>query len=985
MMRPPELTAMTVPLRHRFESTKNDLKQKRKLSGWVLPKQTTTFADPDKWSNIDADVTPVERRTWTSLTILGFWISDALNAQGWEAPSSIIALGLTWREAVYCIILGSLIDTIPLVLNGAIGAHLHVPFPVAARSSFGFYLARFAVVVRMITALFWHAIQTWTGSMAMAQCIRAIWPSYLDIPNTIPTSVGASSQDLIAHFVFWSVQFPILLTPPHKLKWFFWFKSIVVVSVSVATVIAMTQKAGGAGDIWKQEYQVHGSTRSWMVMSSMMSITGGWATMATNIPDFTRYLRKPEGIYWQALFLPVIKLVVAMFGIICTSSAKVVYGEYIWDPLTLAAQWDGPAGRCGAFFVGFAWVVAQIGTNLSANVISASNDLVNLFPKYVSIRRGVVVITVTAGWIMVPWKIVNSAQSLMNFMSGLAIFLCPIAAILSTDYWLVKKRAVDVPSLYRRRARYRYDYGCNWRAAVAFLVSYDMYYLYGFASASFVYWGLSYAFPATGTLLEASIHDDPEVMDGLEYRKDDVHMPELSSEIKSPSKTIKESLADHAKANQEDQSVDYGEEDVLCILSPASLLDQTEPEQRREVVTEPTNEERRDDRQQVIEERNGLRDDPADNGANTNDDDPDEPACEGVGVLDRRAVPYTVDDITTDDGAVDRTGDEDHREGNTECDARDGATSRQQRWALDISSDESVDQGAGQGVDEDFRKSEGPDGLDVVLWPVHLAHERELTDGEGVGEDNVRHRHERAVEGDILRWPRTPVDSAHASRLAASANTSRDDGDQDGCDNGYEVDVTEPSEFRESRREGNGEKDDRGDDGPDQGADTGLRDNVDEGDRSSEGVGADQKCQVHGEHGAHEFVSEATPDEPDSICIVLNVRVPELDLTDDVGGVNGDKAHANGGDNASNHAQGGESAGKREGTQGNGLDDKTQSQVLPGQLGELGLSLMDGRNLERVLILLLLTLLRVVEGVHRLLVARRAVVGHFGSLMLRAG
>ena len=59
----------------------------------------------------------------------------------------------------------------------------------------------------------------------------------------------------------------------------------------------------------------------------------------------------------------------------------------------------------------------------------------------------------------------------MNFMSGLAIFLCPIAAILSTDYWLVKKRAVDVPSLYRRRARYRYDYGCNWRAAVAFLVS----------------------------------------------------------------------------------------------------------------------------------------------------------------------------------------------------------------------------------------------------------------------------------------------------------------------------------------------------------------------------------------------------------------------------------------------------------------------------------------------------------------------------------
>lgn len=202
---------MTTILRERFESTKDNLKQKRKPSGWVLPKQTTTFADPDKWSNIDADVTPLERRTWTSFTVLGFWTSDAMNAQGWEAPSSIIALGLTWREAVYCIILGSLIDTVPLILNGAIGAHLHVPFPVAARSSFGFYFARFAVVVRMITALFWHAIQTWTGSTAMAQCIRAIWPSYLDIPNTIPASVGCTSQELLAHFVFWTVQFPVLL------------------------------------------------------------------------------------------------------------------------------------------------------------------------------------------------------------------------------------------------------------------------------------------------------------------------------------------------------------------------------------------------------------------------------------------------------------------------------------------------------------------------------------------------------------------------------------------------------------------------------------------------------------------------------------------------------------------------------------------------------------------------------------------------------
>lgn len=90
--------------------------------------------------------------------------------------SAVIAVGLTWREAVYCLILGTLTVTIPLVLNGAAGAFLHVPFPIVARSSFGFYFSRFAVIIRMITALFWHGEEP-------SRCVRTILTndSYSDI------------------------------------------------------------------------------------------------------------------------------------------------------------------------------------------------------------------------------------------------------------------------------------------------------------------------------------------------------------------------------------------------------------------------------------------------------------------------------------------------------------------------------------------------------------------------------------------------------------------------------------------------------------------------------------------------------------------------------------------------------------------------------------------------------------------------------------
>jgi nucleobase:cation symporter-1, NCS1 family len=211
-------------------------------------------------------------------------------------------------------------------------------------------------------------------------------------------------------------------------------------------------------------------------------------------------------------------------------------------------MWDGPGGRAAAFFVGVSWCIAQIGTNLSANVISCSNDMVSLCPKYINIRRGVIITTVTAGWIMVPWKIISSAASLLNFMASLGCFLAPLAAILGADYWFVKQKAIDVPALYRRHGRYRYGNkaGTNWRAVVALLVGvvpnlpglvhavnpsieiggashiYAMFYLYGFTSTFVVYIALSKLFPSESTQLPAPIFEDIVIVDGVEKINDGV-------------------------------------------------------------------------------------------------------------------------------------------------------------------------------------------------------------------------------------------------------------------------------------------------------------------------------------------------------------------------------------------------------------------------------------------------------------------------------
>ena len=46
------------------------------------------------------------------------------------------------REAIFGIVFGSFVMGVPMSLNGYTGAKTHAPFPVIARASFGYHLAK---------------------------------------------------------------------------------------------------------------------------------------------------------------------------------------------------------------------------------------------------------------------------------------------------------------------------------------------------------------------------------------------------------------------------------------------------------------------------------------------------------------------------------------------------------------------------------------------------------------------------------------------------------------------------------------------------------------------------------------------------------------------------------------------------------------------------------------------------------------------------
>lgn len=222
-----------------------------------------------------------------------------------------------------------------------------------------------------------------------------------------------------------------------------------------------------------------------------------------------------------------------LFGIICANGSRILYGTLLWDPMLIINNWTSPGGRAAAFFIALAFLIANIGINISANSISVAVDLSTMFPKYLNLRRAQYVCAILGAWAMCPWEILASAESLLTFMDAYSIWLAPIAGILISDYWIVNRQRVNIPDMYRPDGMYAYEkWGTNWRSAVAFTVAFapllpgfanavtpsidvgegaenifKIGYLFAFLSSSAIYITLSKVFPPRSQYTGRTIAD----------------------------------------------------------------------------------------------------------------------------------------------------------------------------------------------------------------------------------------------------------------------------------------------------------------------------------------------------------------------------------------------------------------------------------------------------------------------------------------------
>ncbi|KAH8658065.1 permease for cytosine/purines, uracil, thiamine, allantoin-domain-containing protein [Xylariales sp. PMI_506] len=440
--------------------------------------EESSFAATKNASNADFDPIPPSKRTWGWGAYVAYWMADAWAVSNWEVASSMIAVGLSWRMAIGACVLGNFLMGLVITINGRIGATLHTPFPVLARMPFGYYFSYFVVLSRCVLAVVWLGVQTTTGGQCMTVLLTAIWPSFANIPNNIPEDQGITTAGMCGFVLYFLLQLPFLCIPYTKVQYFFGIKSIIAPIIFLAVFGDTLRRAGGTvsnSSVITQPNTVTGAALAWGFFGNLNGVLGNYATLGLNIADFSRYADKPSAQNIQAFIIPFIFTIVGLLGIFTAAAAESAYGEVMWNPIDIINLWmasGSSAGRAAAAFGAIGLIIVTLGINISANSISAANDLMSFAPRYINIRRGQILAAIIGSWGFVPWKILASAEKFIAFLNGYTIFLGPMTSILITDYFIIRRGNVSVPDMYNFHGIYRYSpkWGSNWRAVAAFCI-----------------------------------------------------------------------------------------------------------------------------------------------------------------------------------------------------------------------------------------------------------------------------------------------------------------------------------------------------------------------------------------------------------------------------------------------------------------------------------------------------------------------------------
>ncbi|WP_110111243.1 NCS1 family transporter [Bacillus sp. CGMCC 1.16541] len=412
-----------------------------------MKKQTSYLKSPDLLPIAHSD---------KKIGTFGFalmWVSMAVVLAAFAiGGAGVGSISLGW--VVVATVIGSVAIGLFMTIIGDIGIEHGLSFPVYMRAPFGTIGTHIPSLVRGIAASCWFGINTYFGSTAM---------------NGILNVLTGFDNWLLCFFLFAIFQLINTALGIKAVERFADLAAPIIIIISAWMYTTLSNKALEEGrEVWSWiESPVTGGAAVTAFVIVIMSNMGFWATLAADMPSISRFIKAPK--YERNWFKRnKSSLVGSVIALPLTQTFMVIIGgvSYIavknYDPV-VALQQAASGLILGVLLLMI--VFAQWSTNISANLIPAATIFSNVGGPKVPFWVGVLMAGII-GTIVQPWSLFGIIIPALLVIGGI---LSAIVGILFADYYLLRKRRVNVQDLYESEGQYKYFNGVNVAGFIAWI------------------------------------------------------------------------------------------------------------------------------------------------------------------------------------------------------------------------------------------------------------------------------------------------------------------------------------------------------------------------------------------------------------------------------------------------------------------------------------------------------------------------------------
>ncbi len=392
---------------------------------------------------------------WLNQRPIGFfnfialWVGMAVIIATFQLGAAGVA-GLPLGKVILTIFLANMALGIVMTLTSDIGTEHGLSFAVYLRAPFGIIGTHLPAVSRGIVAALWFGIQTYLGALALNGIFEYllgfnnwfVWYVLFAIIQIANTALGIRAVEVLANIA-----------------------APAIIAISIWMYFTLEGLASTKGlNIW-----IFHGTEQISIIALFIANMSFWSALAVDIPNLTRFLNTQSGtrsfirrnknvFIAQFLALPMTQAWIALIG----AASFIAAGD--WNPITVIQnQSQGVALIILLVMV----ILAQWSTNNSANLIPAALTFVNAAAPHISYAKGVIIAGII-GTIAMPWLILDN---LFIFLGYYGAILSAVGGIIVADYYVIRKRRLNVPDLYCEKGQFLFKNGVNPAAIIAWFVA----------------------------------------------------------------------------------------------------------------------------------------------------------------------------------------------------------------------------------------------------------------------------------------------------------------------------------------------------------------------------------------------------------------------------------------------------------------------------------------------------------------------------------